>query len=166
MRILTGGRETSAALLNTDIERILNYGKKGPLEFEAKKTKAITSSKKRDVETSPLVMDGEVSSENEKLYILGFTLDSKGTWSPHVDRITIEVRQRLGAIRRLRRYLDNGTYIACTAFVRPKLEYGNLVYWSAVNTHVDKLNKMQQQAHNMFDRLSISSLEHRRESQQ
>ena len=46
MRIPTGKRETSAALLNSDIERILYFGKKWLLEFESKKTKAITISKK------------------------------------------------------------------------------------------------------------------------
>ena len=77
----------------------------------------------------PLVMEGEVICKNETLDVLGFTLDSKGTWSPHVDRIATEARQRLGAIRRARRYRDDsGLHTAYTAFVRPKLEYGNLVY--------------------------------------
>ena len=165
MRIPTGERETSAALLNSDIERILKFGKKWLLEFEAKKTKAITISKKRDVVNVPLVMEGEVICENETLEVLGFTLDSKGTWSPHVDRIATEARQRLGAIRRARRYLDdNGLHTAYTAFVRPKLEYGNLVYWSAAKTNLDKLDRVQEQAHNMFDQLPISSLEQRRQA--
>ena len=97
MRIPTGEIETSATLLNLDIEKILKFGNKRLLEFEAKKTKAITISKKRDVVNVPLVMEGEVICENETLDALDFTLDSKGTWSPHVDRIVTEARQRLGA---------------------------------------------------------------------
>ena len=46
MQIPTGGRETSAALLNSDIERILKFGKKWLLEFEAKKTKQSPSAKR------------------------------------------------------------------------------------------------------------------------
>ena len=46
MRIPTGKRETGAALLSSDIERIPDFGKKWLLEFEAK-TKPITISKKR-----------------------------------------------------------------------------------------------------------------------
>ena len=96
--------------------------------------------------------------------VLGYTLDRKGTWKPHIDRITTEARQRLGAIRRLRKYLDdNDTHTAYSAFIRPKLEYGNLVYWSAAETTLNKLDRVQQQAHKLFSQHSISSLEQRRE---
>jgi hypothetical protein len=49
------------------------------LEFEAKKSKAITTSKRRDVVALPLVMNGEMIPENEILNILGFTIDKRGT---------------------------------------------------------------------------------------
>ena len=64
MRVPTGGRKTCATLLNSDLERILTFGKKWLLEFEAKKTKAITISRKRDPDDNPpLVMDGSVIAE-------------------------------------------------------------------------------------------------------
>ena len=63
MRVLTGGRKTCAALLNSDLERDMTFGKKWLLVFEAKKTKAITISRK-------LVMDGSVTAENETLEVL------------------------------------------------------------------------------------------------
>ena len=46
MGIPTGERETSAALLNSTIERILKFGKKWLLKFEAKKTKQSSSAKR------------------------------------------------------------------------------------------------------------------------
>ena len=114
------------------------------LEFEAKKSKAITISKKRDVVALPLVMNGEMIPENETLNILGFTIDKRGTWSPHVDRIATEARQRLGAIRRLSHYLDEkSTFTMYKAFVCPRIEYGNVVYWSAPQTSLDKLDRIQ-----------------------
>ena len=166
MRVPTGGRKTCATMLNSDLERILNFGKKWLLEFEAKKTKAITISRKRDPdENPPLVMDGTTIAENETLEVLGFTIDSKGTWSAHVDRTVKEARQRLGAIRRVRGYLnDNGVCTAYKAFVRPKLEYGSLTYWSTAKTHLAKLDLVQQQAQGLFEGLAIKSLEQRREA--
>lgn len=38
------------------------------------------------------------------------------------------------------------------------------MYWGAADTNLDKLARVQQQAHNMFDQLPVSSLEHRREA--
>ena len=63
MRVLTGGRKTCAALLNSDLERDMTFGKKWLLVFEAKKTKAITISRK-------LLMNGSVIAENETLEVL------------------------------------------------------------------------------------------------
>ena len=166
MRIPTGGRTKCATMLNSDLERILYCGKKWLLKFEAKKTKAITISRKRHpIENPPLVMNGTTIAENETLEVLGFTIDSKGTWSAHVDRVVKEARQRLGAIRRVRRYFnDKGVYTAYKAFVRRKIEYGSLSYWSTAKTHQAKLDQVQQQAHSLFEGLTITSLEQRREA--
>lgn len=74
MRVPTGGRKTRATLLNSDLERIHNFGKKWLLEFEI--------SRKRDPdEIPPLVMDGTLIAENKTLEVLGCTVDSKRTWS-------------------------------------------------------------------------------------
>ena len=84
-RIPTGERKKSTALINDDLERILKFGKKWLLEFETKKTKAITISKKRDTTNTPLIMDGEEILECDTLNVLGYTLDRKGTWKPHIE---------------------------------------------------------------------------------
>ena len=41
-------------------------------------------------EDGELVMDGSMIAENKILQVLGFTLDSKGTWLAHVDSIVKE----------------------------------------------------------------------------
>ena len=56
----------------------------------------------------------------------------------------------------------SGSYTVYPAFVRPKLEYGNLAYWSPADTNLEKFDRVQQQISNMFDQLSIRSLQHRR----
>ena len=166
MRVPTGGKMMCATMLNSDLERIMKFGKKWLLEFEAKKTKAITISRKRHPsENPPIVMNGTAIAENETLEVLGFTIDSKETWSAHVDRVVKEARQRLGAIRRVKKYLNNnGVYTAYKAFVRPNIEYGSLSYWSTAKTHLAKLDQVQQHAHSLFEGLTITSLEQRREA--
>ena len=106
-------------------------------------------------------------AENKTLEVLGFTLDNKGTWSAHVDRTVKEARQRLGAISRVRGHLNDKLKGSIyTAFVWPKLEYGNLTYWSTAKTppHLAKLDQVQQQAHHHFEGFAITSLEQRREA--
>ena len=79
---------TPTALLNSDLESLLNYGKSWLLEFEVKKTKALTVSRKRDPNKKPpLVMDGIPITKRNTLKILGYTFDSIGLWSAHIENI-------------------------------------------------------------------------------
>ena len=148
------------------LERLLNYGKSWLLEFEVKKTQALTVSRKRDPNNNPpLVMDGIPIAESKTLKILGYTFDCKGLWSAHIEQTVKEARQRLGAINRVKQYLrDEGVCIAYKAFVRSKLEYRNLIYWSAAETHLAKLDRVQQQAQRLFEGVDVPSLEKRREA--
>ena len=76
-----------------------------------------------------------------------------------------EAHQRLGAINRVKQYLrDEGVCIAYKAFVHSKLEYGNLIYWSAAETHLAKLDRVQQQAQRLFEGVDVPSLEQRRKA--
>ena len=73
MRVPTGGRKTCATLLNSELERILTFGKKWLLEFEAKKTKAIRISKQEKGSMQTIILDGSVIAEMRpwKSYIYG-----------------------------------------------------------------------------------------------
>ena len=74
MRIPTGHREMCAALLNSDLESPLNYGKSWLLEFEVNKTQALTVSRKRNPNKNPpLVMDGDPIAKSKTLKIHGYT---------------------------------------------------------------------------------------------
>ena len=97
-------------------------------------------------------MGGFTVEEKEQLKALGFIIDPKGNWSLHVQQTAADARRRLGAIRRVAHLLDNqGIMMAYKAFVRSKIEYGNLVYWGAANTNLGMLDKVQQGAISLRD---------------
>jgi len=82
-------------------------------------------------------MGGFTVEEKEQLKALGFIIDPKGNWSLHVQQTAADARKRLGAIRRVAHLLDNqGIIMAYKAFVRSKIEYGNLVYRGAAYTNL------------------------------
>ena len=105
------------------------------LEFEVKKTQALTVSRKPNPNKNPpLVMDGTPIAKRKTLKILGYMIDSKGLWSAHIEQTVKEACQKLGAINRVKQYLkDDEVYTAYKAFMRLKLEYSNLIYWSAAD---------------------------------
>ena len=90
-------------------------------------------------------------------------LDSKGLWSAHIDYVVAQSRKRVGALRRICDYLSPADlYIAYKAFVRPQLEYGHLLYWSAAEGHLARLDRVQLQAQRLFNEIPLPTLESRR----
>ena len=72
-------------------------------------------------------MGGVIVEEKEQLEALGFTIDPRGNWSLHAKAVAKEARKRLGAIRRIAHMLDDrAKMMVYKAFVRSKIEYGNL----------------------------------------
>ena len=162
MRIPTGHREMCAALLNSDMESLLNYGKSWLLELEVKKTQALTVSRKHDPNKNPpLVMDGIPIAESKTLKILGYTFDSKGlcivcTYWTGCKRSLPEARCYQSSQTVPQGWWGLHNIQSLRAF---KLEYGNLIYWSAAETHLAKLDRIQQQAQRLFEGVAVPPLE-------
>jgi hypothetical protein len=168
----TGQEGEAAQKLDEDLQRLHEFGEEWLLEFEPTKSQSLLVSNKGArgrARHRPLSMGGFTVEEKEQLKALGFVVDSKGNWSQHVQAVAGEARKRLGAIRRVAHLLDNQSIMmAYKAFVRSKIEYGNLVYWGASNTNLGKLDKVQQSAISLLDdpepSLLPCPLERRREA--
>ena len=76
----------------------------------------------------------EVATVGRAIKIVGFTFDCKLTWSGMVADKAKKARTRVAALRRMSGFLDsNNLKLMYTAFVRPVMEYGSLLYVSGVN---------------------------------
>ena len=81
-----------------------------------------------------LRMGDMVIKQVSQMKLVGFIFDSKMTWGPRpmVDMLAKKARCKLGAIRRLRPYLDSRNLkLMSTAFVRSGMEYGSVLYMGA-----------------------------------
>ena len=163
-RIPRNRRVQCATDLNTDLQCLLSYGASWLLVFEPTKTQVLTVSNRRDPSSNPpVVMDGVPVVESNLLKFLGYILDSKGLWSAHIDYVVAQSRKRVGALRRICDYLSPADlYTAYKAFVRPQLEYGHLLYWSAAEGHLARLDRVQLQAQRLFNEIPLPTLESRR----
>ena len=109
-----------------------------------------------------------VVEEEKKLEALGFTIDPRGNWSLQAEAVAKEAQKRLGAIRRIAHMLDGrAKMMAYKAFVRSKIEYGNLIYWGAAEVYLEKLDRVESGAVSVIKDSSaffIHSLESRRQA--
>ena len=100
----------------------------------------------------------------EELKLCGFTFDVKMRWGPMIDVLAKKARSRLAALRRLRFVLDdNNMKTMYIMFVRSVMEYGNVVYMGAADSHLDKLDRIQRSAEKI-GKFTVEPLKCRREA--
>ena len=108
------------------------------------------------------MFDGFALPARQSIKLVGFTIDSKFRWGPMIDRLVQKARSRIGALSRIRCFLDSTSMkMMYSMFVRSILEYGSVAWMGAAQTHLDKLDRVQLSAQRIGG-FEIESLESRR----
>ncbi|CAM9365878.1 unnamed protein product, partial [Heterosigma akashiwo] len=145
-----GAAQRVAEELNDDLQRLYEFGKEWLLEFEPTKSQELiitNSPENHKVTHPPLDPWGERSSWRRWVS----PSIREVIWSLHAKAVAKEARKRLGAIRRIAHMLDDrAKMMAYKAFVRSKIEYGNLIYWGAAEGYLEKLDRVQSSAVSML----------------
>ena len=89
-------------------------------------------------------MDDTIIPETSSIKVLGFKFDSLLTWGPHITDILSRARHRAGQLYRCCSLLtEQDMSIIYKSWIRPILEYGNILYSGAAATHLHRLNNLQ-----------------------
>ena len=160
-----GNKECVIDCINRDLESLMVWGRDNRTTWEPSKTCfALFSRKKKKFDCTGIVMNGLEVEQVDEIKLVGFTLDSRMTWKPMIDLLAKKARCRLAALRRLRFVLDdNNMKTMYIMFVRSVMEYGNVVYMGAAQTHLEKLDRVQRSAERIGN-FTIETLEARREA--
>ena len=107
---------------------------------------------------------------------LGITFYRTLTWTNHISEISTKVWKRIGSLRRYKFLLDRGSLFQMyKTFIRPLLEYGDVMWDSCSNENKRTIEKIQVEAlrittgdtkvcslQKLYDDLSCETLEKRR----
>ena len=151
--------------INEDLESLMEWGRDNRTTWEPSKTCfTLFSRKHKKFDCTGIMMDGLKVEQVGELKLVGFTLDSRMTWKPMIDLLAKKARCRLAAFRRLEFVLDdNNMKTMYIMFVRSVMEYGNVVYMGAAQTHLEKLERVQRSAERIGN-FKVEPLESRREA--
>lgn len=138
----------AAEILNKDLRKIQDWSEKWLVQFNEKKTDSMIFSRKRKSHAYP-----NLYLNNSKIVTvtshkhLGITLSDDGKWSEHINNISSRANPKLLIIRRLkylldRKSLENIYY----SYIRPILEYGNVVWGNCTEENKIQLEKVQLEA--------------------
>ena len=159
-------RDVVVEQINADLAILLAWGADNRTTFEPTKTHSMLLSLKRSARFAgigSLRMGGVPLEPVSQMKLVGFVFDSRMTWGPMVEQLAKKARAKLGAIRRLKRFLSSDSMkLMYTTFVRSGLEYGSLLYMGAAETHLAKLDRIQLSAQKCGG-FEVESLESGRE---
>ena len=123
----------SSAKLCRDLGRVAGWAYQWKMPFNLDPSKQAAevhfSCKINPVNTPPVYFNNLAVASCETHKHIGLLLDKKLAFDNHVEEMILGVNKDIGLITRLRRYLPrNSLLIIYKAFIRPQLDYGDVVY--------------------------------------
>ena len=139
---------SAAEMINTDLETIHRWAEKWLVKFNPSKSESLLVSRKNNRNMHPpLIMNTVYINEVQHHKHLGVILSNDGTWHEHINLITSKAWQKIYVMRKLKFMLDrdslNKIYIS---FVRPTLEYANIVWDNCTQYEANAIEKIQTEA--------------------
>ena len=146
--IIVENPNDAAMLLNSDLETIYKWAETWLVKFNLSKSESLLVSRKSNRNRHPpLIMNNVYINEVTHHKHLGIFLSNDGTWHEHINYITSKAWQRIYIIRKLKFLLDreslNRAYIS---FIRPILEYADIVWDNCTQYEIDLIKQIQIEA--------------------
>ena len=138
----------AASQLNSDIEKVHEWAIKWLVTFNPTKSESIIFSRKRNKPLHPpIVMDQKQINEVSSHKHLGVFLSNDCTWHEHMEYIKSKAWKRINVMRKLKFILDRRSLQTIyLTFIRPLLEYANVVWDNCTLYEVNELEKIQYEA--------------------
>ena len=139
--------EEATYQLNQDIETVKLWADQWLVSFNPHKTKPLLVTLKRNIATPPLFFNGQILQEVSSHKHLGLVINSKLTWKDHLNAVAEKAHTKLNVLSQLGHTLDRTTLLTMyTSFIRPSLEYGNIVWCNCTDEELFVIEALQRRA--------------------
>ena len=134
--------------MNNDLARIKEWLLANKLSLNVAKTEFMligSDYKINNLVTQPIIkIDQTKIKQVFKSRVLGVDIDNKLKWTNHIDIVAKRVFSGIGAIRRIRDFVDRDTLIfVYKALIRPHFDYCSEVWDTLRNGLSNRLQKLQ-----------------------
>ena len=146
--IIVDNPVTAADSLNTDLTKISQWAATWLVTFNPAKTEALLFSRKLNrPQHPPLYMQNHLISEVDVHKHLGLYFTNVCTWHNHINYIKEKAWHRLNIMRKLKFKLDRKSLETIyLTFIRPLLEYGDVIFDNCTQYEKQELDKIQNEA--------------------
>ncbi|XP_076620013.1 uncharacterized protein LOC143341179 [Colletes latitarsis] len=152
LTLLCKGRNlhTIQIQLQEALDKLQKWSLSTGFKFSSTKSKTITFSRKKQYSNIKLTLDNLTIKETSSIKILGLTFDSQLTWTPHINKLKTDCYHRLNILRTIAAKnwgADLKTLLLTyKTIVRSKMDYGSIIYNSANNNILKKLDPVHNNA--------------------
>ena len=146
--LIVDNPESTANTLQTDINKIISWSHDWLVTFNPSKTESLLISRKsKHIQHPPLSMSNQIISEVSMHKHLGVLLSNNCTWHSHIDHIKEKSWARINLLRKLKFTLDRRSLeIIYFSFIRPLLEYADVIWGNCTTYEKIELDKIQNEA--------------------
>jgi hypothetical protein len=134
--------------LNSDLQKINDWENTWLVTFNPDKTESLLISQKHAKAQHPAIFMNTIEiQEVDSHKHLGITLSKDGSWHKHIEDITKKAWTRINVLRSLKFILDRQSLETIyTTFIRPILEYADVVWDNITQAEEEDLEKIQIEA--------------------
>ena len=117
------------------------------VKFNPNKCEQLIISNKRDSNFPNIHFEGSILPVVSHVKLLGVSIDNGLTWSDHIVTQSKKAAAMLGCLARAKHLIPSCHMVTIyKAKIRPLLEYCSSVWWSACDTHLNLLDKVERRA--------------------
>ena len=138
----------AAEQLNSDLEKVNRWAKQWLVTFNPGKSEYILFSRKvNKPHHPPVLMDQKQINEVTSYKHLGIIFSSDCTWHEHLEQIKTKAWAQINVMRKLKFKLDRKSLKTIYfSFIRPLIEYADVVWNNCTQYEVNELEKIQNEA--------------------
>lgn len=142
-------KASNSSVMQKDIHQLQEWSNKWKLFFNVSKCKVLHTGKNNPKCDYEMIVNDVIEKLNEceEEKDLGVTFDAQLSFDPHIHRVVNKANQMIGIIRRTFSFLDKNTFLKLyKAFVRPHVEYANVVWSPYLKRQSQTIERVQRRA--------------------
>ena len=149
-------RITLSTTINSDLERISNWGRANLVKFNASKTNFLPISLSRTTSDLFICFENDIIEPSQTINILGINLSDDLSWKYHIIRLAKSASQKLGILYRCKSYFNSKQLMKLyVTMIRPSLEYCSHIWGGS--SSVSLLDRVESKAFRLINDSTLTS---------
>ena len=148
--------EQAILTVEQEFDRVLNWLAANKLIINLTKTHLMLFTTRPRPEIISILAKGQLINEIQEIKFLGVILDNNLRWNSHIQFISKKISKSVSILKMLKfTFPSNVLKNIYFSLIFPYYTYCNLVWGSAVSTHIDILVKLQKRQSGLLAKLDI-----------